>query len=341
MRISTALAVVALFLLPATTGVAQEPTLVPPTVIEPVDGTHVPAGTHVNFAVRTFAGDEMLWVHISQSRAVDECGVVDDDVHIYSLDPTSDPAAFRTNTTFYDFEGFWMVTPGTYYWQAYRIEHHFDADGCIETPIQTLVIDQGESKPVVPRTVAPAPGDPFVVKFDFPSPATVTTTLTRGTKTVSTIEKATDPGAVRIKVPTRSLPMARYTLTTNVVSKTTAQSFTFRQTAIVERKPALPRAVTVKPAKPITVAFKFPSPAKVTTTLKKDSKPVLVVKKTTKPGTAKVTVPAKSSSYCGLAAAASCPLPTGKYKLTTKIASKPSGNKFKVNQALTVTSRRG
>ena len=33
-----------------------------------------------------------------------------------------------------------MVTPGTYYWQAYRIEYHHHADGCIETSVQKLVI---------------------------------------------------------------------------------------------------------------------------------------------------------------------------------------------------------
>ena len=209
----------------------------------------------MNFAVNTFPDDNMLWVHISRSPAVDDCGVVDDEVHIYDFDPTADPAVYRTNTTFYDFEGFWMVTPGTYYWQAYRIEYHFDADGCIETPIQTLIIDPAESKPVVPRTLAPAPGAPFVVRFTFPSPANVTTTLMRGTKTVRTLEQAMAPGPLTIRIPTRSLPMARYTLRTNIVSQTTAQSFIFKQTAIVERKPTLPRAVTVKLAKPIAVSF--------------------------------------------------------------------------------------
>lgn len=117
------------------------PTLVPPKVISPAPGAHIRAGTHVNFTVRTFPHDYYLWVHISKSPRVNKCGVIKSEVHTYDLQPKSrHSAVYRTHTTLYTFHGFWMATPGTYYWQAYRIEHHFNADGCIETKVMKLVI---------------------------------------------------------------------------------------------------------------------------------------------------------------------------------------------------------
>jgi hypothetical protein len=362
------LAALTAFALSAGQAGAAEPTLVPPTVIDPASGTRVPAGTHVNFSVRTFADDSMLWVHISQSPATDECGVVGSDVRTYSLDPTSEPDVYRTDTTLYTFDGFWMVTPGTYYWQAYRIEHHFEADGCIETPVQTLVITEGggETRPVVRPNVNVTAGKSIAVKFDFPNPANVTTTLKKGTKTITTVTKATQPGTVKVPVPTQAnkycplwrvgraaaaqgcpLPAGNYKLTTNVVSKTTGEKYTVNQAVKVaappEKKPVVPQRVTIKQGKPIAVKFNFPSPAKVTTTLKQGAKTVATVKKTVKPGTVKVTVPAKSPSYCPLArpAAASCPLPKGNYKVTTKLVSKKTSKKYQVSQAVKVTSIRG
>jgi hypothetical protein len=114
--------------------------LVPPKTISPANGARIHAGKHINFKIRSYAGDHYLWVHISQSPKRNKCGVIGNDVHIYSVRPTKNRSIYTTNTTLYHFDGFWMVTPGTYYWQVYRIEYHYNADGCIESPVRKLVI---------------------------------------------------------------------------------------------------------------------------------------------------------------------------------------------------------
>ena len=127
---------------------SKPPQLVPPKLLSPATGAHFRAGTHIDFKVRTFPHDTYLWLHISHSAKRTfkpagvgrPCGVIQHDVHIYSLDPTKSPSVYRTHTTLYTFPGFWMATPGTYYWQAWRIENHFNADGCIESPVRKLVI---------------------------------------------------------------------------------------------------------------------------------------------------------------------------------------------------------
>ncbi len=121
--------------------------LVPPKVVSPVNGARFRAGTLINFSVRSFPGDHYLWVHISRSpiRNYREsvhhrlCGVIKRDVRLYELLPTSTRTLYRTRTKLYRYQGFWMLTPGIYYWQAYRIEYHH-ADGCIEAPVQRFVI---------------------------------------------------------------------------------------------------------------------------------------------------------------------------------------------------------
>ena len=120
---------------------SKSPTLIPPKVVYPTQNAHIRAGTHINFKVRTFPHDTMLWVHMSKSSKRDHCGVIKSEVHTYDLKAKSAKSSlYTTHTTRYTFHGFWMATPGTYYWQAYRIEYHFNADGCIETPVMKLVI---------------------------------------------------------------------------------------------------------------------------------------------------------------------------------------------------------
>ncbi len=134
--------------IPAVSGAASRPKEhVPPTLVSPKNNAHIRAGTHINFTVRSFPGDQYLWVHVSRSPKKNFrepvhhrlCGVIKDDVGIYDFKPTSKPTVYKTRTYMFHYKGFWMVTPGTYYWQAFRI-NYFHADGCIEAPVQKLVI---------------------------------------------------------------------------------------------------------------------------------------------------------------------------------------------------------
>lgn len=113
---------------------AQDPETVPPVSVSPANGAHLPAGRAVTFTVRSFPGDEYLWVHVSRSpEEVASCGTIGEDVDFESFDSTSTPGLFTATVDADEFH-----TPGTYYWQAHRISFADDADGCVEGPVRSF-----------------------------------------------------------------------------------------------------------------------------------------------------------------------------------------------------------
>jgi hypothetical protein len=136
----------------------------PPTLLTPVSGQTIKAGTSIAFRIRTFAGDDMLWLYVSRSPTIaNACGTIAHEVSIWDFSPTADPAVYEAKPTHYTYASFWMNTPGTYYWQAYRIEHAGGADGCVESAVRSFSIVAAapspapKPKPPVPKTpVAPS-----------------------------------------------------------------------------------------------------------------------------------------------------------------------------------------
>jgi hypothetical protein len=142
-----------------------------PVLLEPAAGTSFEAGTPIEFRIQTHAGDEVgyLWLHVSTSPAVvDPCGTIGDDVSITDFTVSAtDPSIYEAKPTYYDYSTFWMNTPGTYYWQAYRIEYHDGADGCIESEIRSFTITKPAPPPpppVMPLAAARLQGE-FKIKL--------------------------------------------------------------------------------------------------------------------------------------------------------------------------------
>jgi hypothetical protein len=152
-RILLGMALLALILAAGASSRPSDDESTAPTLLSPAYGASFTSGTPAVFQIRTFAGDESgsLWLLVSRSSdPVDPCGTIGHDVELEQFTPTSDPAVFEAAPTHY--KGDWMDTPGTYYWQAYRIYYGAGADGCIESEVRPFTITK---PPVIKRAPKP------------------------------------------------------------------------------------------------------------------------------------------------------------------------------------------
>lgn len=140
----TVIAAIALLAVPARGAAVDDPLdLVPPTLLTPPDGGQVVAGTPVAFRIQTHPDEtHTLTLQVSRSPAVDAEGVIGTDAEIDFFSPVpGQPGVYESAPTYHDYSGFWMNTPGVYYWQAYRIHCAVSSSDCrLESAIRTLVI---------------------------------------------------------------------------------------------------------------------------------------------------------------------------------------------------------
>jgi hypothetical protein len=86
--------------------------------VAPKAGKSVPAGQSTTFKIRA-KGPGTVWVHVCKSKKKDKNGVI---CHKASIGQAKKKAGiFRFKPQFFDFPGFWLNSPGDYYWQAHRI----------------------------------------------------------------------------------------------------------------------------------------------------------------------------------------------------------------------------
>ena len=88
--------------------------------LAPKAGSSVPAGKSPTFRFRS-TGKGQRWVHVCKKRKRNKDGV------ICFKSGTIGRAHKKGNVwqfkpKFYDYPAFWLNTPGTYYWQAHRID---------------------------------------------------------------------------------------------------------------------------------------------------------------------------------------------------------------------------
>ncbi|MGZ4411140.1 MAG: hypothetical protein ACXVY8_03305 [Gaiellaceae bacterium] len=123
-----------------------------PQLLEPANGAVHVAGTPIVFKASTHPADR-LWLHVSRSpNPVEECGQIDSDIRTYSMTPTvEDASVYDVRPENYTFEGYWLVTPGTYYWQVFRIEYS-DANGCVPSEVRSLVVQAAPKPPQTTTT---------------------------------------------------------------------------------------------------------------------------------------------------------------------------------------------
>lgn len=200
-----AVAASASLILPAGASSRAGADLTPVEALAPAGGATITAGTEIVFRVRTSPGG-MLWLLISKSpTAVDPCGKIGHDAHMDSFKPTAaDPSVYESTPPVYTFSGYWSATPGTYYWQAYRIEYGEGADGCIESEVRSLTIEAAAPKPTT-------------------TTKSTTPTTTTKSKTPAPKPKQTPKPAPKVKPP-RALSAARLQGRFNVIERITAVS---------------------------------------------------------------------------------------------------------------------
>ena len=118
-RVARTLAIGA-FLALTLTGSAAAATKNGITPLAPKAGTSVPAGKAATFRMKVSDPGAGVFVHVCKSSKKDKEGMICRKATI--LQAKKRKGAFQAKQKFYDYPAFWLNNPGTYYWQAYRIE---------------------------------------------------------------------------------------------------------------------------------------------------------------------------------------------------------------------------
>ena len=98
------------------------------TPLAPKAGTSVPAGKAATFRMRVKNPGAGVFMHVCKSKRKDKEGMICKKATI--LQAKKKKGVFTAKQTFFDFPAFWLNNPGTYYWQAYRIECHSGSSDC-------------------------------------------------------------------------------------------------------------------------------------------------------------------------------------------------------------------
>jgi hypothetical protein len=89
------------------------------TPLSPKSGAIVPKATPPTFTFR-INGSGRLWVNVCKSKRRDAQGTICSALSSGRATRGKDRIA-TFKATYFDFPGAWLNTPGTYYWQAYRV----------------------------------------------------------------------------------------------------------------------------------------------------------------------------------------------------------------------------
>ncbi len=122
-----------------------------PLLVAPTQSASFAGGTPIVFQVRTHADDGQLILTVSRSAAQSDCGAIGSDVTMKFFKPTADSSLYQAAPS--ATVGGWMETPGTYYWQAYRLA---GPDGCVESEVRSFTITPGPNL-TPPLLLSPAP----------------------------------------------------------------------------------------------------------------------------------------------------------------------------------------
>jgi hypothetical protein len=93
----------------------------------PKKGATVATGSRPTFKGK-FKGPGQIFVYVSKSKKTDKDGLIGDDAMIQKAHKKG--STFKVKAKFFDFPAFWLNSPGTYYWQAHRINCGEDGDDC-------------------------------------------------------------------------------------------------------------------------------------------------------------------------------------------------------------------
>jgi hypothetical protein len=87
--------------------------------ISPKAGDSVPAGKRPTFKVAVKGRHKGVFVHVCKSKKRNRNGMICRNQALGKAKRTG-RGRYEHKAKFFDFPGFWLNRPGTYYWQAYR-----------------------------------------------------------------------------------------------------------------------------------------------------------------------------------------------------------------------------
>ena len=103
--------------------------------ISPKAGDAVPAGKRPTFKIAVKGRHTGVFVHVCKSkRRVDDGMICHDESN--GKAKRKGAGRYQFKAPFFDFPEFWLNSPGTYYWQAYRTWCENGLDDCkLEGPV--------------------------------------------------------------------------------------------------------------------------------------------------------------------------------------------------------------
>ncbi len=108
------------------------------TPVSPKANTTVATGATPTFKMKV-RGKGQVWVHVCKSKKKNADGVICNDESIGQA--RKNGRTYQYTPKFFDFPDFWLNSPGTYYWQAHRIDCSTGTSDCLkEGPIVKLKV---------------------------------------------------------------------------------------------------------------------------------------------------------------------------------------------------------
>lgn len=95
----------------------------------PKKGAKVAEGTRPTLKGKV-SGRGSVFVHVSKQKKTDKDGVIGNKELI--TEAKVKKGRFSVKAPYFDFPEFWLNSPGTYYWQAYRISCGEDGNDCLQ-----------------------------------------------------------------------------------------------------------------------------------------------------------------------------------------------------------------
>lgn len=104
------------------------------TPTAPKAGSTVPSGKSTTFKLKV-NGPGQVYIHVCKSAKKDKKGMICHKESIFRAKKKSG-TSFQAKAPFFDYPAFWLNSPGTYYWQAYRIDCSANINDCqMEGPV--------------------------------------------------------------------------------------------------------------------------------------------------------------------------------------------------------------
>ena len=99
------------------------------TPVSPKKGDSVPAGRSVTFKMNITGDHSGVFVHVCKSKRKVDDGMICSDEVIGKAKKKAG-SRFEYRQKLYDFPEYWLNSPGTYYWQAYRTSCNASLNDC-------------------------------------------------------------------------------------------------------------------------------------------------------------------------------------------------------------------